>query len=141
MNEMTWRHVAHWELLHKDVCGHPKLMRFLGRPDALRYARPRTATHKRCGPSPRSRARPRPSSPPPCLATATSSPHPCKRHDDALGRSRHSRHSPQAQIRGWFGGMLPFDRHDWYVDRCGTEVRYIIDFYFHEDKVWAHMDT
>lgn len=24
---------------------------------------------------------------------------------------------------------LPFDRHDWIVDRCGTEVRYIIDYY------------
>ena len=24
---------------------------------------------------------------------------------------------------------LPFDRHDWYVNRCGTEVRYVIDFY------------
>lgn len=24
---------------------------------------------------------------------------------------------------------LPFDRHDWYVDRCGKEVRYIIDYY------------
>mgnify|MGYP002379614640 CR=1 FL=1 len=24
---------------------------------------------------------------------------------------------------------LPFDRHDWIVDRCGTEVRYVIDFY------------
>jgi hypothetical protein len=23
----------------------------------------------------------------------------------------------------------PFDRHDWVVDRCGTRVRYIIDFY------------
>jgi cytochrome c heme-lyase len=27
------------------------------------------------------------------------------------------------------GFKLPFDRHDWVVDRCGTEVRYIIDFY------------
>lgn len=27
-----------------------------------------------------------------------------------------------------------FDRHDWYVDRCGTEVRYVIDFYFDESK-------
>lgn len=27
------------------------------------------------------------------------------------------------------GYKLPFDRHDWVVDRCGTEVRYIIDFY------------
>ncbi|KAJ3218870.1 hypothetical protein HDU67_003825 [Dinochytrium kinnereticum] len=24
---------------------------------------------------------------------------------------------------------LPFDRHDWTVDRCGTKVRYVIDFY------------
>ena len=23
----------------------------------------------------------------------------------------------------------PFDRHDWIVDRCGKEVRYIIDYY------------
>lgn len=23
----------------------------------------------------------------------------------------------------------PFDRHDWTVDRCGTQTRYIIDFY------------
>lgn len=25
--------------------------------------------------------------------------------------------------------VAPFDRHDWVVDRCGKEVRYIIDFY------------
>ncbi|EPY74238.1 cytochrome c-type heme lyase [Camelus ferus] len=24
---------------------------------------------------------------------------------------------------------LPFDRHDWIVNRCGTEVRYVIDYY------------
>ena len=23
----------------------------------------------------------------------------------------------------------PFDRHDWIVDRCGTRMRYVIDFY------------
>jgi cytochrome c heme-lyase len=23
----------------------------------------------------------------------------------------------------------PFDRHDWVIDRCGTRVRYVIDFY------------
>jgi cytochrome c heme-lyase len=27
------------------------------------------------------------------------------------------------------GFKLPFDRHDWVVDRCGQEVRYVIDFY------------
>ena len=25
--------------------------------------------------------------------------------------------------------QAPFDRHDWVVDRCGTRMRYIIDFY------------
>ena len=41
--------------------------------------------------------------------------------------------SPLARLSGWFGGQLPFDRHDWWVDRCGQEVRYVIDFYFHEE--------
>jgi len=27
--------------------------------------------------------------------------------------------------------ILPFDRHDWIVDRCGKEVRYVIDYYRH----------
>ena len=42
--------------------------------------------------------------------------------------------SPLALIRSMFGGASPFDRHDWIVDRCGTEVRYVIDFYFFDDK-------
>eukprot|EP00887_Chlorella_sp_A99_P007666 scaffold20.g7666.t1 len=41
--------------------------------------------------------------------------------------------SPLAWLRAWLGGPLPFDRHDWYVDRCGREVRYVIDFYFDDD--------
>lgn len=32
------------------------------------------------------------------------------------------------------GGPAPFDRHDWIVDRCGKEVRYVIDFYFYDEK-------
>lgn len=43
-------------------------------------------------------------------------------------------YSPLARMKSWLGGPLPFDRHDWYVDRCGREVRYVIDFYFDEDK-------
>lgn len=36
--------------------------------------------------------------------------------------------------RAWFNSSIlgyekPFDRHDWIVDRCGTEVEYVIDFY------------
>jgi len=37
--------------------------------------------------------------------------------------------SPRARMRSWLGYELPFDRHDWIVDRCGKEVRYIIDYY------------
>ena len=39
-----------------------------------------------------------------------------------------------ARLMSWVGGPLPFDRHDWFVDRCGEEVRYVIDFYFDDDK-------
>ena len=80
MNEITWQEVRTWELLHRDHCADPTLLRFQGRPHDL---------------------------------------------------------SPLARIRSWFGGPLPFDRHDWYVDRCGKEVRYVIDFYFDEDKAGA----
>lgn len=31
--------------------------------------------------------------------------------------------------RSWLGYELPFDRHDWVVDRCGKEVTYVIDYY------------
>ena len=42
--------------------------------------------------------------------------------------------SPLAWARYAVGGGKPFDRHDWYIDRCGREVRYVIDYYFNEDK-------
>lgn len=38
-------------------------------------------------------------------------------------------YSPRAKIRSWMGYELPFDRHDWIVDRCGKDVRYVIDYY------------
>lgn len=37
--------------------------------------------------------------------------------------------SPRARIRQMMGYELPFDRHDWIVDRCGKDVRYVIDYY------------
>lgn len=40
--------------------------------------------------------------------------------------------SPLARARMLMGRPAPFDRHDWVVDRCGTEVRYIIDYYHDE---------
>lgn len=38
-------------------------------------------------------------------------------------------YSPRARIRWLMGYELPFDRHDWIVDRCGKDVRYVIDYY------------
>ena len=40
--------------------------------------------------------------------------------------------TPKARLKSWLGYGLPFDRHDWVVDRCGTLVRYVIDYYHHE---------
>ncbi|PGH07880.1 cytochrome c heme-lyase [Blastomyces parvus] len=38
--------------------------------------------------------------------------------------------SPRARINGLLGYQLPFDRHDWVVERCGgAKVEYVIDFY------------
>ncbi|KAJ1616771.1 cytochrome c/c1 heme lyase-domain-containing protein [Pavlovales sp. CCMP2436] len=42
--------------------------------------------------------------------------------------------SAEARVRYWTTGQLPFDRHDWFVNRCGKEVRYIIDYYDLVDK-------
>lgn len=40
--------------------------------------------------------------------------------------------SPKAVFKTWLGWPAPFDRHDWYVDRGGKEVRYVIDYYHDE---------
>uniref|UniRef100_A0A4W5LPF9 Holocytochrome c-type synthase n=1 Tax=Hucho hucho TaxID=62062 RepID=A0A4W5LPF9_9TELE len=37
--------------------------------------------------------------------------------------------SPRARMHHWMVYELPFDRHDWIVDRCGKEVCYVIDYY------------
>ena len=44
-------------------------------------------------------------------------------------RGRPKEPSPKARMLGFLGYRAPFDRHDWIVDRCGREVRYVIDFY------------
>ena len=42
--------------------------------------------------------------------------------------------SPKAWIKTKvLQGPEPFDRHDWTIDRCGKEVRYIIDYYYNEE--------
>lgn len=37
--------------------------------------------------------------------------------------------TPRARWKSMMGYQTPFDRHDWVVDRCGTKVEYVIDFY------------
>lgn len=39
------------------------------------------------------------------------------------------RMTPTARINTILGYSAPFDRHDWVIDRCGTRVDYVIDFY------------
>nr|SVE74419.1 EOG090X0CJG [Daphnia barbata] len=54
-------------------------------------------------------------------------------------------YSPRARIRQMLGYELPFDRHDWIIDRCGREVRYVIDYYdggkVTEDYKFALLDV
>ncbi|PXF40648.1 putative cytochrome c-type heme lyase [Gracilariopsis chorda] len=51
--------------------------------------------------------------------------------------------SPAAWFRTTFRGYpMPFDRHDWLIDRCGTEdVRYVIDYYYRQgpDPIEIHV--
>ena len=53
--------------------------------------------------------------------------------------------SPRARFRGLCGYEMPFDRHDWIIDRCGREVRYVIDYYDGElqpgTHEFAHLDV
>ncbi|KAI9691317.1 MAG: Cytochrome c1 heme lyase [Bogoriella megaspora] len=42
--------------------------------------------------------------------------------------------TPKARFYSLLGYQKPFDRHDWIVDRCGTKVEYVIDFYAGKDE-------
>ena len=44
------------------------------------------------------------------------------------------RPSAKAKLLQRFGYALPWDRHDWLVDRCGQEIRYIIDYHHGLDE-------
>lgn len=41
----------------------------------------------------------------------------------------YSKLTPKARFRTLLGYQRPFDRHDWVIDRAGTQVDYVIDFY------------
>lgn len=40
-----------------------------------------------------------------------------------------TRLTPRARWNSLLGYEKPFDRHDWVVDRCGTRIEYVIDYY------------
>ncbi|TPX31101.1 holocytochrome-c synthase [Synchytrium microbalum] len=58
----------------------------------------------------------------------------CKTPKLARFMGKPSTLSPKATMMTWFGVEKPFDRHDWVVDRCGKEVRYVIDYYSGHDE-------
>jgi cytochrome c heme-lyase len=98
MNELTWKRVLEWEKLHCDTCESPKLVRFLGRPDELT---PKAFLRYYLGFAPR------------CV-------HPILH--DAAGAPQHTSNSGMRFMHADPTCARPFDRHDWTVDRCGTEV-------------------
>lgn len=58
----------------------------------------------------------------------------CAHPSLAQFRGRPHDRSPASRFRGALRGYpAPFDRHDWMVDRCGTPVRYVIDYYHWDD--------
>lgn len=101
-NEQAWQEVLKWEALHARECDSPKLRSFGGK--ASKY-------------SPRARIR------------------------YWLGYvafivipilyilSRYTAFTVLYRIYYTYRYELPFDRHDWIIDRCGKDVRYIIDYY------------
>lgn len=38
--------------------------------------------------------------------------------------------TPKSRIKAALGFGFPFDRHDWYIDRGGRSVHYIIDYFY-----------
>ncbi|KAL5490215.1 CYT2 [Sanghuangporus weigelae] len=44
-------------------------------------------------------------------------------------KGRPGERTPKAWVKTLLGYQAPFDRHDWLIDRCGTRMRYVIDFY------------
>ncbi|KAH8108144.1 cytochrome c/c1 heme-lyase [Cristinia sonorae] len=44
-------------------------------------------------------------------------------------KGRPNDRTPKAYLKTLLGYTAPFDRHDWVVDRCGSRMRYVIDFY------------
>ena len=55
--------------------------------------------------------------------------HKCKCPKLASFEGLYGKPSFKAKLLNKMGYPLPWDRHDWIVDRCGQEIRYIIDYH------------
>lgn len=49
--------------------------------------------------------------------------------------------TPRAWVKSILGQEKPFDRHDWVIDRCGTRVEYVIDFYGSSSEGGVFLDV
>jgi cytochrome c heme-lyase len=105
MNERTWDEVMRWENAFHDTCPRPALLRFRGRPDELSHG---ARIKSWLG----------------CVVCCM-----CCVFGLCAVLSAVCRVLVAAR-----SGPKPFDRHDWIVDRCGKEVRYVIDYYHDETK-------
>lgn len=57
-----------------------------------------------------------------------------------LGYVLDSRYSLYSELMPASRYSAPFDRHDWIVERCGKQIRYVIDFYTgHSNKPGSNL--
>lgn len=125
VNETTWKEVLRWEAMHETYVGYcayarpPVLTLWLEfPPDAQRV--PVAEVGEAAG------ATERPQSKGAFLVVVWVSRAPLLvNHAHPLTAVRPRRLT--VHVLGRY--ELPFDRHDWIVDRCGEKVRYVIDFY------------
>ena len=64
---------------------------------------------------------------------------PCLSHACMVARAVATDLTPMARIKGWLGYGVPFDRHDWHIDRGdGRLVRYVIDYWYRSICITIH---
>lgn len=106
VNERAWREICAWEKPYgAKKCGGPRLVSFLGRGGSVTD----TASSSPTSTSPSANQR---------MWT-----------DWLHSIWGHENMTPRARWRTLMGYLPPFDRHDWVIDRCGTHIEYVIDFY------------
>lgn len=118
VNERAWREILRWEAIKgpAEGCGGPRLVKFRSVPERgqlpaclmlLQLLLLCLHAHHSCALLD--------------LMSVGSPGSPCQ----TVSRGRPQDYSPKARLLNLLGYKLPFDRHDWIVDRCGQEVRLV----------------